>query len=327
MKMRFAFRCAILAGGLALQSLTAPHVQAAGAWPNQPIRMIVPYPPGGSVDVLARLLAPTLGQKLGQPIVVENKAGASGTIGVDATMRATPDGSTFGFGVPGAIAGLPHVMKVPYDVAKIQYVSLVAHIPIVFVVNPALPETTLPAFVATAKQNPGKYTFGSAGNLTTPHVAGEVLKQQAGIDLLHVPYKGAGPAVTALLSQEVQLLPADASAVLGLIKAGKMRALAIGSEQRFVGLPDVPTTKELGLPDVQVESNYGVIAPTGTPADIVNRMAEAIAQSLQDPALRAKLIEQGAAPQANSPEAYRQLMEGDSRKWAEVIRRGNLRLE
>jgi tripartite-type tricarboxylate transporter receptor subunit TctC len=319
--------CALLAAALTLGALPAVAAQAAAAWPNQPIRLIVPYPPGGSVDNLARLLAPTLGQKLGQTIVVENKAGASGTIGVDATVRAAPDGSTFGFGVPGAISGLPHIMKVPYDVAKIQYVSLVARIPVVFVVNPAMPETTLPAFIATAKKNPGKYNYGSAGNLTTPHLAGELLKQQTGIDIMHVPYKGAAPAVSALLSREVQMFPGDASGVLGLIKAGKLRALAVGSGERFVGLPDVPTTKELGLPNVQVESNYGVIAPTGTPIDIVNRMAEAIAQSLQDPALRGKIIDQGAVPQATTPDAYRKLMESESKKWGEVIRRGNLGLQ
>ncbi|CAM3731572.1 ABC transporter substrate-binding protein [Bordetella sputigena] len=322
-------RRALLAAALALAALPAPAAYAAGsgAWPSQPIRLIVPYPPGGSVDNLARLLAPTLGQKLGQPVVVENKAGASGTIGVDATVRATPDGSTFGFGVPGAISGLPHIMKVPYDVAAIQYVSLVARIPVVFVVNPAIRETTLPAFIAAAKKEPGKYNYGSAGNLTTPHLAGELLKQQAGIQIMHVPYKGAAPAATALLSNEVQMFPADASAVLPFIKAGKMRALAVGSADRFVGLPDVPTTRELGLPGVEVESNYGVIAPTGTPAAIVDRMAEAIAQSLRDPALREKIIEQGAVPQATTPDEYRRLMESESRKWGDVIRRGKLGLQ
>lgn len=317
----------LLAAALALCAQPAMSAGSAAAWPSQPIRLIVPYPPGGSVDNLARLLAPTLSQKLGQPVVIENKAGASGTIGVDATVRATPDGSTFGFGVPGAISGLPHIMKVPYDVGKIQYVSLVARIPMVFVVNPAAPETTLPAFIDAAKKNPGKYNYGSAGNLTTPHLAGELLKQQTGIEIMHVPYKGAAPAVTALLGNEVQMLPADASAVLGFIKAGKMRALAVGSAERFIGLPDVPTTRELGLPRVLVESNYGVIAPTGTPAAIVDKMADAIAQSLQDPALRARIIEQGAVPQATRPDEYRQLMESESRKWGEVIRRGNLGLQ
>jgi tripartite-type tricarboxylate transporter receptor subunit TctC len=319
--------CAFLVAALALCALPTAPALAAGSWPNQPIRLIVPYPPGGSVDNLARLLAPTLGQKLGQAVVVENKAGASGTIGVEATTRATPDGSTFGFGVPGAISGLPHVMKVPYDVATIQYVSLVARVPVVFVVNPAIPETTLTAFVESPKKNPGKYNYGSAGNLTTPHLAGELLKQEAGVDIMHVPYKGAAPAIAALLANDVQMFPGDASAVLGLVKAGKLRALAVGSAERFVGLPNVPTTKELGLPGVQVESNYGVIAPTGTPIDIVNKMAEAIAQSLQDPALRGKIIDQGAVPLATTPDEYRQLMNSESRKWGEVIRRGKLGLE
>ncbi|MBB1596369.1 tripartite tricarboxylate transporter substrate binding protein [Achromobacter sp. UMC46] len=301
--------------------------QAAAPWPSQPIRLIVPYPPGGSVDNLARLLAPALGQRLGQTIVIENKAGASGTIGVDATVRATPDGNTFGFGVPGAITGLPHVMKVPYDVSKIQYVSLVARIPLVIVVNPALPDTTLGAFVESARRQPGKYNYGSAGNVTTPHLGGELLKQQTGIDIMHVPYKGASPAVTALLSNEVQMFPGDTSAVLAFIKAGKLRTLAVASPTRFEGLPDVPTTKEAGFPDVIVESNYGIIAATGTPPDIVQKMSQAIAQTLADPALRQKMIDQGAIPTATTPEAYQALMQAESKKWGEVIRRGKLGLE
>jgi len=318
---------ALTVAAVLLGAALAPVAQAAQPWPSQPIRLIVPYPPGGSVDNLARLLAPALGQRLGQTIVIENKAGASGTIGVDATVRATPDGNTFGFGVPGAITGLPHVMKVPYDVGSIQYVSLVARIPQVIMVNPSLPDKTLAAFVSSAKQHPGKYNYGSAGNVTTPHLGGELLKQQTGIDIMHVPYKGAAPAVTALLSNEVQMFPGDASAALGFIKAGKLRALAVASPERFEGLPDVPTTREAGFPGVIVESNYGIIAPTGTPKDIVDKMADAIAKSLADPALRQKMIDQGAMPAATTPDQYRALMESESKKWGDVIRRGKLGVE
>ncbi|MFY1868368.1 Bug family tripartite tricarboxylate transporter substrate binding protein [Achromobacter xylosoxidans] len=318
---------ALTAAALLLGATFAAPGQAAAPWPSQPIRLIVPYPPGGSVDNLARLLAPALGQRLGQTIVIENKAGASGTIGVDATVRATPDGNTFGFGVPGAITGLPHVMKVPYEVSRIQYVSLVARIPLVIVVNPSLPDATLADFVASAKRQPGKYNYGSAGNVTTPHLGGELLKQQTGIDIMHVPYKGASPAVTALLSNEVQMFPGDASAVLGFIKAGKLRTLAVASPTRFEGLPDVPTTKEAGFPGVIVESNYGIIAPTGTPPEIVQKMSQAIAETLAEPALRQKMIDQGAIPTATTPEAYQALMQAESKKWGEVIRRGKLGLE
>ncbi|WP_263911800.1 tripartite tricarboxylate transporter substrate binding protein [Achromobacter sp. 79A6] len=318
---------ALTVATLLLGATFAAPGHAAAPWPSQPIRLIVPYPPGGSVDNLARLLAPALGQRLGQTIVIENKAGASGTIGVDATVRATPDGNTFGFGVPGAITGLPHVMKVPYDVSRIQYVSLVARIPLVIVVNPSLPDATLADFVASARRQPGKYNYGSAGNVTTPHLGGELLKQQTGIDIMHVPYKGASPAVTALLSNEVQMFPGDASAVLGFIKAGKLRTLAVASPTRFEGLPDVPTTKEAGFPDVIVESNYGIIAPTGTPPEIVQKMSQAIAQTLAEPALRQKMIDQGAIPTATTPEAYQALMQAESKKWGEVIRRGKLGLE
>lgn len=218
-------------------------------------------------------------------------------------------------------------MKVPYDVSKIQYVSLVARIPLVLVVNPSLPDATLADFVASARRQPGKYNYGSAGNVTTPHLGGELLKQQTGIDIMHVPYKGASPAVTALLSNEVQMFPGDASAVLGFIKAGKLRTLAVASPTRFEGLPDVPTTKEAGFPGVIVESNYGIIAPTGTPPEIVQKMSRAIAETLAEPALRQKMIDQGAIPAATTPEAYQALMQAESKKWGEVIRRGKLGLE
>jgi len=319
--------CASIAAALLLAASLLPAARAGESWPSQPIRLIVPYPPGGSVDNLARLLAPVLGKRLGQSIVIENRAGASGTIGVDATIRAAPDGYTFGFGVPGAISGLPHVMKVPYDLAKIQYVSLVARVPQAIMVNPSNPARTLPDFVAAAKAAPGRYNYGSAGNVTTPHLGGELLKQQTGIDLVHVPYKGASPALTALMANEVQMFAGDVSAALGFIRSGKVRPLAVSSPERFEGLPDVPTTGELGYPGVIVESNYGIIAPTGTPPAIVRQMAEAVAAALAEPALHRQIVAQGAVPQATTPQAYRQLMEDESRKWGEVIRKGKLGLQ
>ena len=293
-------------------------------WPVRPIKLIVPYPPGGPVDNVARLIAPEVSAKLGQSLVIDNRAGASGTIGTDATVRADPDGYTFGFGVPGALTGLPHVMKVPYELKDINYVTLVVRIPQVIMASTSIPEKTLPALIATAKANPGKYNFGSAGNVTTPHLGGELLNQQAGIKLTHIPYKGAAPAVTALMGNEIQVFPGDASAAIGFIKAGRVQALAVSSAKRFEGLPDVPTTAELGLPGVVSDSNYGIIAPKGVPPAIIEKFRQAVIAAVNEPDVRKKLIDQGALPVTTTPEEYRKLMDQEFVKWGKVIKDGKL---
>jgi tripartite-type tricarboxylate transporter receptor subunit TctC len=293
-------------------------------WPVRPIKLIVPYPPGGPVDNVARLIAPEVSAKLGQSLVIDNRAGASGTIGTDATVRADPDGYTFGFGVPGALTGLPHVMKVPYELKDINYVTLVVRIPQVIMASTSIPEKTLPALIATAKANPGKYNFGSAGNVTTPHLGGELLNQQAGIKLTHIPYKGAAPAVTALMGNEIQVFPGDASAAIGFIKAGRVQALAVSSAKRFEGLPDVPTTAELGLPGVVSDSNYGIIAPKGVPPAIIEKFRQAVIAAVNEPEVRKKLIDQGALPVTTTPEEYRTLMDQEFVKWGKVIKDGKL---
>lgn len=293
-------------------------------WPVRPIKLIVPYPPGGPVDNVARLIAPEVSAKLGQSLVIDNRAGASGTIGTDATVRAEPDGYTFGFGVPGALTGLPHVMKVPYELKDINYVTLVVRIPQVIMASTSIPEKTLPALIATAKANPGKYNFGSAGNVTTPHLGGELLNQQAGIKLTHISYKGAAPAVTALMGNEIQVFPGDASAAIGFIKAGRVQALAVSSAKRFEGLPDVPTTAELGLPGVVSDSNYGIIAPKGVPPAIIEKFRQAVIAAVNEPEVRKKLIDQGALPVTTTPEEYRKLMDQEFVKWGKVIKDGKL---
>ena len=197
--------------GVALP-LSNAHAQAA--WPNKPIKLIVPYSPGGPVDQIARAIAPRLGAELGQTVFVESKAGASGSIGLDAAIKADPDGYTFGFGVPGAITVLPHLLKLPYQVKDINYVSLVARVPQVIAVGPGVKVQTLKELIALAKQKPGTLNFASAGNVTTPHLGAELLMQETGIKMVHVPYKGAAPAVTALLGGEVQMFAADLPALL-----------------------------------------------------------------------------------------------------------------
>jgi tripartite-type tricarboxylate transporter receptor subunit TctC len=296
------------------------------AWPSKPVRLIVPYPAGGPVDQLARAIAPKLGEQLGQAIIVDNRAGASGTIGIDATVKAEPDGYTFGFGVPGGITVLPHLQKLPYAVEGINYVSLVARVPQVIAVSPQLKVNTLKELIALAKKEPGKLNYGSAGNATTPHLGVELLSQEAGIRMTHVAYKGAAPAVTALLGGEVQVLAADLSALLPFLSRG-IKVLAVSGPRRIDALPDVPTTTELGLPQVYVESNYGFIAPAATAAAITQKMRDALVAVLGMPSVRAQIAAQGAVAISTTPDEYRKLMQQESVKWAAVVKKGRITLE
>lgn len=309
----------------ALAVLAGP-AQAQANWPARPIKLIVPYPAGGPVDQLARTIAPRLGEVLGQSIVIDNRSGASGVIGMDATIKAEPDGYTFGFGVPGGIAVLPHLQKMPYLVDEINYVSLVARIPQVITVGPQVAVKTLPELVAMAKAQPGKIFYGSAGNVTTPHLGAELLAQEAGIKMQHVPYKGAAPAVTALLGGEIQVLAADLPAVIAFTSRG-VKILAVASPRRSEALPDVPTTAEVGLPGVVNESNYGLIAQKGTPAAITRKMREALITTLATPAVKEQLAKQGAVGTTTTPEEYRKLMDSESAKWRALVKKANITLD
>ncbi|MGE0312855.1 MAG: Bug family tripartite tricarboxylate transporter substrate binding protein [Lautropia sp.] len=311
-------------GALAGASVGAP-AHAADAWPDRPIRLIVPYPPGGPVDQLGRAIAPALGEKLGQSVVIENKSGAGGSIGLDATIRATPDGYTFGFGVPGAIAVLPHLQKVPYDPAKIEYLTTVARVPQVIVASPGFAGKDLKDLIAIAKKSPGKLNYASAGKATTTHLGAELLSQEAGIQMVHVPYKGATPAVTALLGNEIDLFAADFPAVRAFLPKG-IKVLAVSGSKRIASLPDVPTTAEMGLPGVSVEGNYGIVAATGTPEPIKRKMYDALRAVLAMPEIRARIEGLGASPEPSTPEEYRALMESESKKWGAVIGKAGITL-
>jgi tripartite-type tricarboxylate transporter receptor subunit TctC len=309
-----------------LTGLAASPAFSQAAWPSKPVRLIVPYPAGGPVDQLARAIAPKLGEQLGQPIIIDNRSGASGTIGIDATVKAEPDGYTFGFGVPGGITVLPHLQKLPYAVESINYVSLVARVPQVIAVSAQVKVNTLQELIALAKKEPGKLNYASAGNATTPHLGAELLSQEAGIKMVHVAYKGAAPAVTALLGGEVQLLAADLSALLPFLSRG-IKVLAVSGPRRIDALPNVPTTVELGLPQVLVESNYGIIAPTATPPAITQKMRDALIAVLNMPAVKAQIAAQGAIAMSTTPEEYRKLMQQESIKWAAVVKKGQISLE
>ena len=308
---------------LALAATALPAL-AQSTWPTKPLKLIVPYPPGGPVDQLARVVAPRLGEVLGQTIIIDNRAGASGVIGMDAAIRAEPDGYTWGFGVPGGITVLPHLQKMPYAVDEIVYVSLIARVPQVITVGPAVPANTLQELIALAKKDPGKINYGSAGNATTPHLGAELFAQEAGIRMTHIPYKGAAPAVTALLGGEIEVLAADLPAVNAFTVRG-VKILVVSGQKRWESLPNVPTTVELGLPGVIAESNYGIIASKGTPAAITQKMREAIITTLNTPAIKASITRLGAVAVSTTPEEYRVLMQQESVRWGVVVKKANIK--
>ncbi len=314
---------------LALASLCAglaAPAQAQGNWPAKPIKLVVPYPPGGPVDLLARTIAPRLGEVLGQSVTIDNRAGASGIIGMDSVHRAEPDGYTFGMGVPGGITVLPHLQKVPYNVDEINYVSLVARTPQVCSVGPNVPVKTLPELIALAKKEPGKLNYGSAGNATSPHLGTELLAREAGIKMTHIPFSGAAPAITALLAGNIDVLCADLPPVMAQVSRG-VKILAVNSQRRSDAIPNVPTATELGLPNVVADSNYGIIASKGLPPAIMNKMRDALHETLKTPSVVSALANQGLAAAPTSSEEYRRLMQSESVRWGKLVKEANISIQ
>jgi tripartite-type tricarboxylate transporter receptor subunit TctC len=308
--------------------LFAASAVAAQDWPNKPIRWVVPYPPGGGVDVISRIMQNRMSEGLGQPILIENRGGAGGAVGTAEVARSAPDGYTFLFTLSSHTIN-PLLYKLSYDVERdFAAVSLIVSIPQLLAANPATPFKTINDVVAAAKAQPGRLSFASAGNGTPSHIAGELLKLKTGIDLLHVPYKGGGPAVTDTLAGQVPMLFLTAAAVMSHARAGKLRALAVTTLKRSPGAPEIPTVAEaLGLPDYEVDSWMAMFAPARTSPAVVARMQKEIARVVQLPDVRQKLIEQTGDPVASSPEQLDRVVKTELRKWAEVIQAAKIRVE
>ncbi len=308
-------------------SLFAGTVAEAQEWPARPVKLIVPYAAGGPTDAIARLLATKVGAALHQPVVVDNRAGAGGTIGVDATVKAPADGYTFALVAPGPLAGMPNLMKVPYAMGDLQYLTLVAKIPSVLVVNKKSGIDSLEALVKKAKAEPGKLSYSSAGPGTTPHIGMEIFNDQAGIRMLHIPYKGAAPAITGLLGGEVQVAMVDLLPVLAHINSGTLKALAVAATARAPQLPDVPTTAEQGLPGVTMETTYGIVAPKGLPPAIAAKVRDAFVAAVEAPETKQQFLQQGALPVTSSAADYQRLMQAESDKWKNIIAKAKITLE
>jgi tripartite-type tricarboxylate transporter receptor subunit TctC len=308
--------------------LLALAVSAAQAqYPSRPIKLVVPWPPGGAVDTLGRLVAQTVSQSLDQPIVVDNRAGAAGAIGSDAVAKSEPDGYTLLMGSTTVISINPALQKLSYQPSDFAPVTMVAFVPHMLVTNTETPAKNLKDFVAYVKARPRQVNYASAGPGTPHHIAGEMFKALAGIDMLHVPYKGTGPALTDLLAGRVQFMSVEAVAALPHVKAGKLRALGVATKDRNALAPDVPTVGEAGLLGFEVISWYGVVAPAGIPKDAATKLAGAISMALETQAFRDKLAGMGATPVGGSPEEFGELLRRENAKWAKAIKDASIRIE
>lgn len=306
---------------------TALGAAQAQAWPSKPIKVVVPYAAGGPTDVIARKLGAMLSGRLGQQVIVENKSGAGGVIGVDAVVNAPADGYTIGLVATGPVAGMPALGKVPYEQSDIEYITLAAHNPAAIVVSGKSGYDSLAALIKAGKADPDALNYGSAGNATTPHIGAALFVQEAGFAATHVPYKGMAPSINALMGGEVQFLSADIMAVMGQVQAGTLKLLAVASTQRASQAPDVPTTAELGLPNVVMETYYGFIGPKDLPADVTRRIREATAEALAAPEMKQMLNQLGATGRTSTGDEYRQLMLQEQQKWGRVAAKGNIRVD
>ena len=301
------------------------------AYPDKPIKLIVPYPPGGATDVIGRILAKNLGESLGQQVLVENRSGAGGNIGAEAVAKATPDGYTLLMGAVTSHSTMATLEKgkLRYDILKdFAPVMIVGSVPLVVVVNPNVPVRTLKGLVDYAKANPDKLNYASSGAGAPQRMGAEIFQKEAGIKITHVPYKGSGPAMTDLVAGQVNMMVETVPAALPFITAGQLRPLAVTTAKRISMLPDVPTTAESGMPTLEVSSTFGVLAPTGTPMPIIDQLNSAIAKLLLNPEVKEAFLKQGVyAATPTKPKQSAELLASEVRRWEKVIKEADIKAE
>jgi tripartite-type tricarboxylate transporter receptor subunit TctC len=308
---------------LAALAALAAH---ADDYPSKPVRIIVPFAAGGVADLLPRLVGQKLSEKWSQPVVVENKAGASGNIVMAEVARAAPDGYTLGLAPTGNLTVNEFLFKLPFDTAKdLTPITVLATSPNVLVVHPSVPATNFRELVAYARANPGMLNFASPGEGSGAHLAGELLNLEADIKTTHIPYKGLAPAVNDLLGGQVQMMFAGISTVLQYVKSGKLRAIAIAAPKRSPQLPEVPTVAESGLAGFDVTSWYGLVARSGTPPEVLRRIRRDVVEALANEDVRAKLSALGLEPGGNSPAEFERMIGDERRKWGDIVRRAGIK--
>jgi tripartite-type tricarboxylate transporter receptor subunit TctC len=324
----FNFRVLAVAALLAA-ALAPPSVARAQAYPNKPIKMVAPSTPGDAPDVIARLVADKLSVVLGQQVVVENRPGAGGVVGSDAVAKAAPDGYTLIMGNAGSHGINAAVYsKLPYDIQRdFVPVSQVAIAPNIVVINPGIPANSVSEFIAYAKANPGKLSYASGGNGSSAHMSMELFKSMAGLDIQHVPYKGSSPALTDLIGGQVAIFIGNMPPTVPHVKAGKLRALAVTTKSRSALMPELPTINEGALPGFETVAWFGVLAPAGTPPDIVNRLSTEIGKIARSPEMRERLIAMGAEPVGSTPAEFKAVIDRDIAKWKPLAQKVGIKVD
>jgi len=309
--------------------LAAAPGWTAGAYPEQPVKLVVPFPAGGSADILGRLIGQKLSERLKQQIVIENRPGAGGNIGTEIVARAKPDGYTLLMGTVSTHGINPNLYaQLPYDAVKsFEPIVLVARMPNVLVVNPSVAANSVQELIALARAKPGQITFASAGNGTSQHLSGELFKKMAGVELLHIPYKGNAPAVSDLLGGQVNMMFDNVAVSLTQVRAGKLRALAVTSAKRSPALPRVPTVAESGLPGYEILSWFGLFAPAGTPKEIVARINAEVVGVLDDKSVRERLGRDGIEPGGGTPATFATFVQAELPRWAKLVRESGARID
>lgn len=302
---------------------------SAGAWPNKPVTFIVPYPPGGGTDVIARIVQEPLAKQLGQPVVIENRGGAGGSVGTAVAARATPDGHTLLFTLSSHSINPVIYPSLPFDTERdFRPVSMVASLPQLFAVHPATPYKSFGELVSYVRANPGKLDYASVGIGSPSHIAGELLKMRLSAYMVHIPYRGGGPAVAATMAGDVPLLIVSIPAAMSQVRAGRLRPLAVSTRERTSILKDIPTVAEAtGLGDYEVDSWYAVFAPAATPDEAVERMSREIAAVVAQPKVKAKLLEQGAEGRSSTPEALGKIVGHEIAQWRAVVKHANIKAD
>ena len=313
----------------AVLSVAAVGAAQAQSYPNKPVRLIVPYPAGGTTDIIARVAAQQLSERLKQPFVVENKAGANGAIGSVEVARAPADGYTLLMGTASTHGINSAVYKsLPYDAVKdFAPVTIVASTPNIIAVHPSVSAKNLQELLALAKAQPGKLNYGSTSLGGSPHMSAELLKMMAGVDMVHVPYKGAAPMLTDLMGGQVQIGFDNLPSTINFVRSGKVRAIAVTTPQRWPGAPEIPTVAESGLPGYEVSGWFGLLAPAGTPPAVLATIQQALSEAVKQPEVNKQMLELGAQPVANTPDAFAKLVQADVAKWRDVVKTTGVKLD